>query len=81
MRLATEAGLPAPQRVLTCPDFQTIVEFLPTHRRQADATCKVIGAIEADAQRRLADDHRVVLGHLKRIIAGLESLGGDDEQP
>ena len=72
---------PHPNACLTCPDFQTTVEFLPTHRRQADETRELIGAAEADGQRRLADNHRVVLGHLERIIAGLESLGGDDEQP
>ena len=29
------AGMPSPQRCLTCPDFQTTPEFLEVHRRQA----------------------------------------------
>jgi integrase len=65
---------PHPNACLTCPDFQTTVEFLPTHHRQADQTRTLINAAEADGHRRLADNHRVVLGHLERIIAGLESL-------
>jgi integrase len=72
---------PHPNACLTCPDFQTTVEFLPTHRRQADQTRRLIDAAEADRHRRIADNHRVVLGHLERIITGLESLGSDDEQP
>ena len=72
---------PHPNACLTCPDFQTTVEFLPTHRRQAEETRRLIDAAEADGHRRLADNHRVVLGHLDRIITGLESQRGNDEQP
>ncbi len=65
--------------VLTCPDFQTTVEFLPTHHRQADETRRLIAAAEANGQRRLADNHRVVLSHLERIIDGLDSLAPGHE--
>lgn len=70
---------PHPNACLTCPDFQTTVEFLPTHHRQADETRRLVAAAEADGQRRLADNHRVVLGHLERIIEGLESFVPDHE--
>lgn len=63
---------PHPNACLTCPDFQTTIEFLPTHRRQADHTRELIAA--ADGHQRLADNHRVVLGHLEHIIAALEPL-------
>ncbi|MGI8684625.1 MAG: tyrosine-type recombinase/integrase [Acidimicrobiales bacterium] len=65
---------PHPNACLTCPDFQTTVEFLPTHHRQADDTRRLIAASEAGGRRRLADNHRVVLGHLERIIGALESF-------
>ncbi|MDQ2825957.1 MAG: site-specific integrase [Actinomycetota bacterium] len=65
---------PHPNACLTCPDFQTTVEFLPTHHRQAEQTRQLVGAAEADGRSRLADNHRVVLGHLDRIIASLESF-------
>jgi len=65
---------PHPNACLTCPDFQTTVEFLPTHHRQADDTRRLVAASEADGRRRLADNHRVVLGHLDRIIGALESF-------
>lgn len=69
---------PHPNACLTCPDFQTTIEFLPTHRHQADDTRQLIDAAEADGHHRLADNHRVVLGHLDRIIGSLESLGHGD---
>jgi hypothetical protein len=72
---------PHPNACLTCPDFQTTVEFLPTHRRQADETRRLIHAAEADGRQRLADNHRVVLGHLEQIIGSLEHLATDDDQP
>lgn len=71
---------PHPNACLTCADFQTTVEFLPTHRRQADETGKLIAAAEADGHHRLADNHRLVLGHLQRIIPALEALGDDHDQ-
>jgi integrase len=71
---APQQDCPHPNACLTCPDFQTTVEFLPTHRRQADETRRLVAACEADGHRRLADNHRVVLGHLERIIGALESL-------
>ncbi len=71
---------PHPNACLTCPDFQTTVEFLPTHHRQADETRRLIEAAEADGRRRLADNHRVVLGHLDRIIDGLVTRAAGDDQ-
>jgi integrase len=65
---------PHPNACLTCPDFQTTVEFLPTHRHQADETRRLVAAAEIDGRARLADNHRVVLGHLEQIIGALESL-------
>lgn len=70
---------PHPNACLTCADFQTTVEFLPTHRRQADETAKLIAAAEADGHHRLADNHRQVLGHLQRIIPTLEALEDDQD--
>jgi integrase len=65
---------PHPNACLTCADFQTSVEFLPTHRRQAEETRRLVTAAEHDGRSRLADNHRVVLGHLEKVIATLESL-------
>jgi len=65
---------PHPNACLTCADFQTTVEFLPTHRRQADEIAKLIAAAEADGHHRLADNHRQILAHLQRIIPALEAL-------
>lgn len=42
---------PHPNACLTCPDFQTTVEFLPTHHRQAEETRRLVAA--AEAGRRL----------------------------
>src|SRR5439155_14822451 len=63
---------PHPNACLTCPDFQTTVEFLPTHHRQAEETRRLIDAAEADGRQRLVDNHRVVLGHLEQIVGSLE---------
>jgi hypothetical protein len=65
---------PHPNACLSCPDFQTTVEFLPIHQHQADETRRLIAAAEHDGHRRLADNHRVVLVHLERIVASLESI-------
>ncbi|MDA8047328.1 MAG: tyrosine-type recombinase/integrase [Actinomycetota bacterium] len=69
---------PHPNACLTCPDFQTTVEFLPTHRRQKEQTQALIDAAEADRRHRLADNHRVVAGHLQQIIDSLEHLERSD---
>ncbi|MHB2024311.1 MAG: hypothetical protein ACYCO3_13450, partial [Mycobacteriales bacterium] len=60
--------------------FQTTIEFLPTHHHQADETRRLIAAAEHDGHRRLADNHRVVLVHLERIVASLESLRGNPDK-
>ncbi len=74
---------PHPNACLTCPDFQTTIEFLPAHRHQADQTRRLIAAAEADGRERLAANHGVVLGHLEAIIGALQPVapGADDDQP
>ena len=52
---------PHPNACLTCPDFQTTVEFLPTHRQQADLIRELLNAAEASGRQRQADNHRKVL--------------------
>jgi hypothetical protein len=39
-----------------------------------DETRRLIAAAEHDGHQRLAANHRVVLGHLERIVASLTSL-------
>jgi hypothetical protein len=68
---------PHPNACLTCADFQTSIEFLPTHRRQAEETRRLVAAAEHDGRSRLADNHRAVLAHLEKVIATLESLAED----
>jgi len=68
---------PHPNACLTCPDFQTTVQFLPVHRRQAEATKELLDAADAAGRERLADNHRRVLANLEKIIPALEALEGD----
>lgn len=68
---------PHPNACLTCPDFQTTVEFLPVHRQQAEVTRALVDAADAAGRQRLAGNHRRVLESLERIIPALEDL----EQP
>lgn len=68
---------PHPNACLTCPDFQTTVQFLPTHRRQAAATQELIEKAEAAGQERLAANHRRVLANLNKIIPALEAVDTD----
>jgi hypothetical protein len=70
-------GCPHPNACLTCPDFQTSVQFLPVHRAQADETRTLLRAAEQSARARLAENHRAVLGHLEAIIDTLEGGGAD----
>jgi integrase len=69
---------PHPNACLTCPDFQTTVEFLPVHRQQAETTRELLGAAEAAGRQRQADNHRKVLISLDKIIASLEELRPQD---
>jgi integrase len=64
---------PHPNACLTCPDFQTTVQFLPTHRHQADTTRQLIEAAETAGHERLAANHRRVLANLEKIIPALEA--------
>lgn len=68
---------PHPNACLTCPDFQTTVEFLPVHRQQADLTRELLDAAEASGRQRQADNHRKVLIGLDKIITSLEVLRVD----
>lgn len=72
---------PHPNTCLTCPDFQTTVEFLGVHRDQAERNRQLIAVADANGQFRLADNHRRVQDNLERIIPALEALleeGNDD---
>ena len=69
---------PHPNACLTCPDFQTTVEFLGVHRDQADRNRKLIAVADANGQFRLAANHRRVQDSLERIIPALEALEGAD---
>jgi integrase len=65
---------PHPNACLTCPDFQTTVEFLQVHRQQAEFNRVLIARAEASSQLRLAENHRRVQESLERIIPALEAL-------
>ena len=65
---------PHPNACLTCPDFQTTVEFLPIHRQQADRTRELLTVAEDSGRQRQADNHRKVLISLDKIVASLEAL-------
>jgi site-specific recombinase XerD len=69
---------PHPNACLTCPDFQTTVEFIDIHRRHADSTTVLIAAAEAKGNQRLADNHRRVHANLTRIIDTLDTVAADD---
>jgi integrase len=65
---------PHPNACLTCPDFQTTVQFLPIHRQQAESTKVLLVEAEAAGRERLATNHRRVLISLDKIVASLEAL-------
>ena len=65
---------PHPNACLTCPDFQTTVQFLPIHRMQAENTRVLIAEAESAGRERLAANHRRVLIGLEKIIPSLEAL-------
>jgi len=71
---------PHPNACLTCPDFQTTVEFRPVHRQQAQLTRDHLAAAETEGRDRTAANHRKVLVNLDKIVASLEALRptGDD---
>ena len=74
--------VPQVNACLTCPDFQTTVEFLDIHRRQAESDATLLAAAEARGHQRLADNHRCVQASLDKIIAALEAVEvepADDE--
>ena len=68
---------PHPNACLTCPDFQTTVQFLPVHRRQVEETAKLVETAGSAGHERLAESHRRVLANLERIIFTLESIEAD----
>jgi integrase len=65
---------PHPNACLTCPQFQTTVQFLPVHRQQKALTADLIDAADAAGRQRLAENHRRVLANLDKIISALEDL-------
>jgi len=75
-----QQACPHPNACLTCPDFQTTIEFLPVHQQQAQLTRDHLRAAEMDGRERVATNHRKVLVNLDKIIASLEGLRdtGDD---
>lgn len=68
---------PHPNACLTCPDFQTTVQFLAVHRRQAEETAKLIDAASSAGHERLAANHRLVLTNLEKVISTLEKTESD----
>ena len=69
---------PHPNACLTCPDFQTTVEFVDVHREQAERNRVLIAVAEANGQFRLVDNHKRVQASLDRITTALEGLASDD---
>lgn len=65
---------PHPNACLTCPDFQTTVEFIDIHRSQAATNRRLIAQADRRGQTRLADNLRHVQDNLERIIPALEAL-------
>jgi len=70
---------PHPNACLTCPQFQTTVEFLPTHRQHAKHNAQLLELAQRHGQHRLADNHRRIQDALERIIPALEALDGHGE--
>ena len=71
---------PHPNACLTCPDFQTTVEFLPVHRQQAELTQGLLDAAESSGRECLTANHRKVLINLEKITASLEALRPTEAQ-
>ena len=69
-----QQNCPHPNACLTCPDFQTTVQFLPVHRHQAEETAKMAEAADSAGYSRLAANHRRVLENLGKVISALEAL-------
>jgi integrase len=70
---------PHPNACLTCPDFQTTVEFLDIHRSQAATNRRLIDQADRRGQLRLAENLRHVQANLDRIIPALETLGSEKQ--
>ncbi len=70
---------PHPNACLTCPDFQTTIEFLDIHRSQAEHNRALIVRAEAEGRQRLAANHRQVQTSLDLIVATLERLQADND--
>lgn len=83
LRTPPQQDCPHPNACLTCPDFQTTVEFLSIHQQQARHTRELLEAAEASGQARQAENHRKVLVSLDKITASLQALraaeGRDDD--
>ncbi len=66
--------VPQVNACLTCPDFQTTVEFLDIHRSQAATNRRLVEQADSRGQVRLAENLRRVQANLDRIIPALEAL-------
>lgn len=69
---------PHPNACLTCPDFQTTVQFLTVHRQQAEQTAKLVETARSAGHQRMAENHQQVLSNLEKIISTLESIDSDE---
>jgi len=72
-----QQNCPHPNACLTCADFQTTVQFLPVHRRQAEEAAKLAETAGSTGHERFAANHRRVLANLEKIISALESFEDD----
>ena len=72
---------PHPNACLTCPDFQTTVEFLDIHRSQAATNRRLIDQADGRGQVRLSENLRQVQANLDRIIPALETLRSQEANP
>lgn len=72
---------PHPNACLTCPDFQTTVEFIDIHRSQAATNRRLIAQADRRGQTRLADNLRHVQANLDRIIPALDALKAEEAAP
>jgi integrase len=71
---------PHPNACLTCPDFQTTPESLPTHRAQRERTAVLIATADQLGRTRQAANHRRVAANLDRIISALEAMPSPTEE-
>ena len=74
-RPAPQTRMPHPNACLTCPDFQTTVQFLPAHKRQAEEAVKLIEAASSAGYDRGVTNHRPRAGQFGEDHFGLGGPG------